>query len=85
MQGHSLDGKRIAVSELLSKIGLLWGSSVTAIGWLASVDWIALIGLVVLVASTAIKFEFNRRQDLRAQERHSLEMKELRSRISDHE
>ena len=71
------------MSEILSKVGVLWGSFVTAIGWLASVDWIALIGLGVLVASTAIKFEFSRRQDLRSQERHSLEMEELRARLSD--
>lgn len=62
-------------SEIGVRVGLLSGTSATTLGWLASVDWIATIGVAVLVLSFFVNFVFKRREDRRKQERHVAEMR----------
>lgn len=65
--------------EFISRLGFIGGSGATATGWITSVDWIAAIGAIVLVASFFVNLTFRRREDRRKQERHDLEMIRLRA------
>ena len=60
-------------SDIFTRIGFLGGSGATATGWVTSVDWIAAIGAVVLVASFFVNLTFRRREDIRKQERWNIE------------
>lgn len=60
------------------RVGLFSGSSATTLGWIASVDWIATIGVIILVSSFMVNFAFKRRDDRRRQERHVMEMELLK-------
>jgi hypothetical protein len=59
--------------DSLARVGFLGGSSLSATGWLTSVDWIAAIGAAVLVASFFVNLTFRRREDNRKQERWNIE------------
>mgnify|MGYP003667898256 CR=1 FL=1 len=61
-------------TENMVRVGLFSGSSATTLGWIASVDWIATIGVSVLVVSFLVNFIFKRRDDIRKQEKHVVEM-----------
>lgn len=65
-------------ADTITRIGFLGGSGATATGWISSVDWIAATGAAVLVASFFVNLTFRRRDDLRKQERHEVEMARLR-------
>lgn len=49
-----------------------------SLGWLTSVDWLAIISAIVLVGTAIGNWYFRRRKDRREQERHDLEMANLR-------
>ncbi len=53
-------------------------ASLLGAGWVWNLDWIALIGCVVLVLTLAMNFVFRRRDDQRKQEMHDLEMAKAR-------
>tara|TARA_R110000850_G_scaffold23358_1_gene69102 strand:- start:29975 stop:30193 length:219 start_codon:yes stop_codon:yes gene_type:complete len=65
-------------TEIGVRVGLLSGASTTTFGWIASVDWIATVGVIVLVLSFFVNFVFKRREDTRKQERHIIEMQMLK-------
>ncbi|WP_158963888.1 holin [Chachezhania sediminis] len=70
-------------ADLVSRGGMAIGSVGTLFGWAASVDWIALIGVLVLVASFFVNLVFRRREDRRKTERHRVEMEMLMRQLND--
>lgn len=66
-------------ADTIARVGFLGGSGATVTGWVTSVDWIAAIGAAVLVASFFVNLTFRRREDRRKQERHEMEMAQLRN------
>ena len=56
------------------RAGLLGGTTATTLGWVASVDWMATVGVCVLVFSFGVNWFFKRREDQRKQEKHVVEM-----------
>lgn len=58
-------------------------ASMLGAGWIWSLDWIALIGCVVLVLTLIMNFVFRRRDDRRKQEMHELEMAKVRKELGE--
>lgn len=61
--------------------GATGGSGTVILGWVSRVDWIAIIGVTVLVATFVANLIFRRREDRRQQEQHEANMKLLNSKI----
>ena len=68
-------------TEVGVRVGLLSGTGATTLGWIASVDWIATVGVIVLVLSFFVNFVFKRREDARKQERHVIEMRVIKDKL----
>lgn len=65
----------------VSRIGMVGGGGAATVGWWTSIDWIATIGVIVLVATFFVNLIFRVREDRRKQERHEMEMARLREDI----
>lgn len=67
----------IAVSNRTTEIGATAG----VIGWLASINWLGLIGVVVAVSGFVVSWWYQDKRNKREAERHELEVIERRARI----